>query len=51
VLAASRAREEREAALRKRYASGELGLDINDMRERLARKGLTYVDREPTDDH
>jgi 4-hydroxy-4-methyl-2-oxoglutarate aldolase len=51
VLAASRAREEREAALRKRYASGELGLGINDMRERLARKGLTYVDREPTDDH
>ncbi|MCI3242433.1 4-carboxy-4-hydroxy-2-oxoadipate aldolase/oxaloacetate decarboxylase [Streptomyces spinosisporus] len=51
VLAASRVREEREAALRKRYASGELGLDINDMRERLARKGLTYVDREPTDDH
>ncbi|MFV8183082.1 MULTISPECIES: 4-carboxy-4-hydroxy-2-oxoadipate aldolase/oxaloacetate decarboxylase [unclassified Streptomyces] len=51
VLAASRAREQREAALRKRYASGELGLDINHMRERLARKGLTYVDQEPTDDH
>ncbi|MGW1208920.1 4-carboxy-4-hydroxy-2-oxoadipate aldolase/oxaloacetate decarboxylase [Streptomyces sp. NPDC002499] len=51
VLAASRAREEREAAVRKRYASGELGLDINAMRERLARKGLTYLDREPTDDH
>ncbi|MFG2788102.1 4-carboxy-4-hydroxy-2-oxoadipate aldolase/oxaloacetate decarboxylase [Streptomyces sp. NPDC048419] len=51
VLAASRAREEREASVRKRYASGELGLDINDMRERLARKGLTYVDQEPTGDH
>jgi 4-hydroxy-4-methyl-2-oxoglutarate aldolase len=51
VLAASRAREEREATVRKRYASGELGLDINDMRERLALKGLTYVDQEPTVDH
>jgi 4-hydroxy-4-methyl-2-oxoglutarate aldolase len=51
VLADSRAREEKEAATRKRYASGELSLDVNAMRERLARKGLTYVDREPTDDH
>ncbi|WP_127354993.1 4-carboxy-4-hydroxy-2-oxoadipate aldolase/oxaloacetate decarboxylase [Actinacidiphila soli] len=47
VLAASRAREEREAALRERYARGELGLDVNAMRERLTRKGLTYVDRAP----
>ncbi|MFB9831395.1 4-carboxy-4-hydroxy-2-oxoadipate aldolase/oxaloacetate decarboxylase [Actinoallomurus acaciae] len=45
VLAASRAREDREAALRERYARGELGLDVNSMRERLASKGLTYVDR------
>ncbi|WP_329137465.1 4-carboxy-4-hydroxy-2-oxoadipate aldolase/oxaloacetate decarboxylase [Streptomyces sp. NBC_01476] len=44
VLEASRAREDREAALRDRYASGELGLDINAMRERLAAKGLTYVE-------
>lgn len=44
VLAASRAREEREAGLRERYARGELGLDVNAMRERLASKGLTYVD-------
>ncbi|MFF3465099.1 4-carboxy-4-hydroxy-2-oxoadipate aldolase/oxaloacetate decarboxylase [Streptomyces sp. NPDC002619] len=51
VLAAARAREEKEAASRKRYASGELSLDVNAMRERLARKGLTYVDQEPTGDH
>jgi 4-hydroxy-4-methyl-2-oxoglutarate aldolase len=43
VLAASRAREAREARLRARYADGELGLDVNSMRERLARKGLRYV--------
>jgi 4-hydroxy-4-methyl-2-oxoglutarate aldolase len=46
VLTASRAREEKEAASRGRYANGELGLDVNAMRERLARKGLTYVDAE-----
>ena len=27
---------------RKRYAAGELGLDINDMREKLAALGLKY---------
>jgi 4-hydroxy-4-methyl-2-oxoglutarate aldolase len=43
VLEASRAREEREAGLRGRYAAGELGLDVNAMRERLKSKGLTYV--------
>jgi 4-hydroxy-4-methyl-2-oxoglutarate aldolase len=43
VLEASRAREEREAGLRERYAAGELGLDVNAMREPLQRKGLTYV--------
>jgi 4-hydroxy-4-methyl-2-oxoglutarate aldolase len=44
VLAASRAREAKEAANRERYARGELGLDVNEMRERLALKGLTYQD-------
>ena len=47
VLEASRSRTAKEAATRERYARGELGLDVNAMRERLARKGLTYVDAEP----
>jgi 4-hydroxy-4-methyl-2-oxoglutarate aldolase len=45
VLAQSRAREQKEAAVRARLAAGELGLDIYSMRERLAAKGLRYVDR------
>jgi 4-hydroxy-4-methyl-2-oxoglutarate aldolase len=44
VAAASRAREDKEARSRERYAKGELGLDVNAMRERLAAKGLTYTD-------
>ena len=43
VLEQSKEREAREEAKRQRLAAGELGLDIYDMRERLARKGLTYV--------
>ena len=45
VLAKSKAREEKEAATRERLIAGELGLDIYDMRERLAGKGLRYVDQ------
>lgn len=44
VLAAAQAREEKEAASRKRYLAGELGLDVNNMRDALARKGLKYID-------
>lgn len=47
VLAASRAREEKEATNRKRYQAGELSLDVNKMRDRLVEKGLTYVDQQP----
>jgi 4-hydroxy-4-methyl-2-oxoglutarate aldolase len=42
VLAASRAREEKEAGNRARFEAGELGLDVYGMRETLARKGLIY---------
>jgi 4-hydroxy-4-methyl-2-oxoglutarate aldolase len=44
VLAASRAREEKEAVSRQRYAAGELSLDVSAMREKLAAKGLRYVE-------
>jgi 4-hydroxy-4-methyl-2-oxoglutarate aldolase len=44
VLAAAREREAKEAASRARYAVGELSLDVQSMRDELARKGLRYVD-------
>jgi len=34
---------------RKRYQAGELSLDLHGMRERLAQKGLTYVDEASKD--
>jgi 4-hydroxy-4-methyl-2-oxoglutarate aldolase len=46
VLDKSTEREKKEAAVRARLKAGELGLDIYDMRERLASKGLKYRDAE-----
>jgi 4-hydroxy-4-methyl-2-oxoglutarate aldolase len=43
VLDASRAREAKEAEVRKRLMAGELGLDIYGMRDKLKAKGLKYV--------
>lgn len=43
VLAAAQKRLENEEMKRRRLAAGELGLDIYDMRPRLAEKGLKYV--------
>jgi 4-hydroxy-4-methyl-2-oxoglutarate aldolase len=50
VLDAARARAAREEASRGRYAAGELSLDASAMRERLAEKGLRYVDVLPGTD-
>lgn len=45
VLQAASQRAELEEHKRLRLAAGELGLDIYDMRARLAAKGLRYVDQ------
>ena len=45
VLDAARARDQKEEQSRARYAEGELSLDVQGMRERLADKGLRYVDQ------
>lgn len=49
VLQMSREREEKEAKSRVRYLRGELSLDVNNMRGKLAEKGLIYIDNPPED--
>jgi 4-hydroxy-4-methyl-2-oxoglutarate aldolase len=49
VAQASEQREAKEADIRERYAKGELGLDMNNMRPRLAERGLEYVARAKQD--
>lgn len=43
VLEAAVRREEKEAVSRKRYAAGEISLDVSAMRDALAARGLRYV--------
>lgn len=50
VWEAAQDREAREDETRRRYQQGELSLDVHSMRERLAEKGLRYLDRDPEGD-
>jgi 4-hydroxy-4-methyl-2-oxoglutarate aldolase len=43
VMAAAQSRMDAEEAKRRRLAAGELGLDLYDMRPKLADKGLKYL--------
>ena len=43
VAQKSEAREEKEATIRAKYRDGTLGLDMNNMRQRLLDMGLQYV--------
>lgn len=47
VVNSSAAREEKEAKNRERFKAGELGLDLYKMREKLAERGLKYVEQGP----
>ncbi|HVN44467.1 MAG TPA: 4-carboxy-4-hydroxy-2-oxoadipate aldolase/oxaloacetate decarboxylase [Steroidobacteraceae bacterium] len=49
VLKASAAREEKEDATRHRLKNGELGLDLYDMRDKLAKRGLVYRPQSPVE--
>lgn len=49
VLDLTRSRDAREAESRKRYAAGELSLDMSNSRQRMAEKGLVYVDQQADD--
>ena len=49
TLQKSAEREAKEAAVRARLKSGELGLDIYSMREKLRQRGLEYRDELPAD--
>ena len=46
VLESARERVANEEEKRARFEVGELGLDVYEMRDRLAEKGLRYVDSE-----
>jgi len=50
ILAASREREDKEAKSRVRYQRGEISLDVNNMRGKLAERGLKYIDGPLGDD-
>jgi 4-hydroxy-4-methyl-2-oxoglutarate aldolase len=47
IRAACQVREDAEADKRTRLGAGELGLDIYNMRDKLAERGLRYVDETP----
>jgi 4-hydroxy-4-methyl-2-oxoglutarate aldolase len=47
VADASEAREKKEAGNRKSLAAGELGIDMYNMRDALAKAGLKYLDEPP----
>jgi len=49
VLRMSREREDKEAKSRQRYLKGELSLDVNNMRAKLAERGLNWLDNPPED--